>query len=348
MPKSLSPKKTHSSAIRSKPNAPTLDDVSRVSGLSPITISRALNNPHMVRPKTIERVREAVELTGYIPNMLAGGLVSRRSRLIAAVVPQLHNSMFVDTVQGLSDQLAAHGYHLLLCLTGYSEQREEDLVSAILSRRPDGIVLTGITHSQILKKRLLSAAIPIVETWDLTPTPIDMLVGFSHEKIGNQIGQYLLGKGYRHYGLVWANDERAAIRRKGILDVLYSNGIKDVLFAPELPTPATLDLGRKGLSQLLANNSPLDAVICSSDALAQGAIIEAEQRGISVPSQMAVMGFGDLNFSASFSPAISTIHIDKNAIGMQAANALIAKIEGNPLPDRIIDVGFRLIERETT
>ena len=348
MTKTAATQKINAKSPAAKSHAPTLDDVARVSGLSPITISRALNNPHMVRAKTIERVREAVELTGYIPNMLAGGLVSRRSRLIAAVVPQLHNAMFVDTVQGLSDQLAVHGYHLLLCLTGYSEQREEDLVSAILSRRPDGIVLTGITHSQTLKKRLLSAAIPIVETWDLTPTPIDMLVGFSHEKIGTQTGQYLLDKGYRRYGLVFANDERAALRRKGILDVLYRNGVTDIASAPEQPTPATLDQGRQGLSQLLAEGHQLDAIVCSSDALAQGVIIEAKQRGISIPSELAVMGFGDLNFAASFSPAISTIHIDKQAIGIQAANALVAKIQGHPLTDRIIDVGFELVERETT
>ena len=328
-------------------NAPTLDDVARITGLSPITISRALNNPKLVRPKTIEKVLEAVAKTGYIPNMLAGGLASRRSRLVAAIVPQLTNAMFVDTIQGLSDQLAVHGYQLLLCLTGYSQQHEEELVSAILSRRPDGIVLTGINHTQELRKTLLSAAIPVVETWDLTPTPIDMLVGFSHEKIGNKIGEYLIGKGYRRFGFVWADDVRAAIRRKGILDVLSKHGITEVP-ATLVPTPASLQLGRKGFTDLLATNQEFDVIVCSSDALAQGVMTEANVRGIAIPSQLAIMGFGDLDFSAHTSPAISTVHIDKRALGVQAADALVAKIQGKPLPQNVIDVGFELIERETT
>ncbi len=115
-----------------------------MAGLSPITVSRALNNPELVRPETVAKVREAVERTGYIPNALAGGLASRRSKLVAAIVPQLYNAMFADTVQGMGDELAAHGYQLLLSFSNYSADREDELVSAILSRRPDGIILTEV------------------------------------------------------------------------------------------------------------------------------------------------------------------------------------------------------------
>jgi LacI family gluconate utilization system Gnt-I transcriptional repressor len=338
------PKKPRQPSLR--PSAPTLEDVARVSGLSPITVSRALNNPQLVRPKTIEKVREAVALTGYIPNMLAGGLASRRSRLVAAVVPQLTNAMFVDTIQGLSEQLAAHGYHLLLCQSAYSLEVEEELVQAILSRRPDGIVLTGINHTQNLRKLLLSASTPVVETWDLTPTPIDMLVGFSHDRIGRRVGQYLLDKGYRRFGMVCASDERANLRRKGIAAALGESGLEEVP-SVEVPTPATLQLGRRGLCELLSGGRQFDVIACSSDALAQGVMIEARARGITVPDDLAVMGFGDLDFSAHTLPSISTVHIDKRAIGVQAANAVVAKIEGRSLPDNIIDVGFELIERDS-
>ncbi len=338
---------------QSSENAPsvtrsiTLKDVARVAGLSPITVSRALNSPQLLRPATIARVREAVELTGYIPNLLAGGLASKRSRLVAAIVPQLFNAMFVETVQGLGDQLAAHGYQLLLSLSGYSPAHESELVSAILSRQPDGIVLTGINHAAETRKRLLSANVPVVETWDLTPTPIDMLVGFSHQKIGETIARYLHGKGYRRFGLVWADDERAALRRAGLETVLNEYGIGKAA-SHMVPTPATLALGRKGLQVLLDSGSSFDAIVCSSDALAQGVLTEAQVRGIKVPGQLAIMGFGDLDFAAHTVPSISSVHIDKRAIGIQAANALLARIEGRPLKQRILDVGFELIERETT
>lgn len=318
-----------------------------MAGLSPITVSRALNNPDLVRPETIEKVREAVARTGYIPNMLAGSLASRRSRLIAAIVPQLYNTMFSETVQGLGDQLAASGYQLLLSFSDYSPEREDELVSAILSRRPDGIVLTGINHTQALRKKLMSASIPVVETWDLTPTPIDMLVGFSHEKIGNTVGQYLLGKGYRHFGLVGANDQRAAVRSKGLLDVLAQHGIENVP-VHLIPTPTTLALGRNGLLELLATGEKFDVIVCSSDLVAQGVMTEAIAQGIAVPSQLAVMGFGDFDFSAHTFPPISTVRVDKRMIGIQAANALLARMEGLAVSDKVTDVGFQLIERGTT
>ena len=137
---------------------------------------------------------------------LAGGLASRRSKLVAVVVPQINNNMFVDTIQALSDTLAARGYHMLLCVAGYDRQTEAELVSTLLSRRPDGVVLTGIQHAPLLKKTILNAATPVVEIWDLTPTPLDMLVGFSHEKVGETIGEYVLEKGYQRPGLLWAGD----------------------------------------------------------------------------------------------------------------------------------------------
>lgn len=329
------------------PNSVTLKDVAKVAGLSPITVSRALNNPELVRPETVAKVREAVERTGYIPNALAGGLASRRSKLVAAIVPQLYNAMFADTVQGMGDELAAHGYQLLLSFSNYSADREDELVSAILSRRPDGIILTGINHTQTLRKKLLSASIPVVETWDLTPTPIDMLVGFSHEKIGNEIGRYLLEKGYRRFGLVSADDQRARVRNQGVLDVLHQRGIHEVAQCM-LPTPTTLASGRRGLQELLDTGKAFDVVVCSSDLLAQGVMTEAIRRGLDVPARLAVMGFGDFEFSEHLFPALSTVHVDKRKLGELAASALLARIEGRPSAASVVDVGFTLIERATT
>lgn len=242
-----------------------------------MTVSRALNTPQLVRPKTVEKVMQAVQATGYIPNALAGGLASRRSKLVAVVVPQINNNMFVDTIQALSDTLAARGYHMLLCVAGYSRQTEAELVATLLSRRPDGVVLTGIQHAPALKKTILNAATPVVEIWDLTPTPLDMLVGFSHEKVGETIGEYLLEKGYRRPGLLWAGDARATLRKQGLRARLAKNGIDD---APqvEVPLPASLALGRRGLAELLAGGE-FDVIVCSSDTLARGRLWKPKAGG---------------------------------------------------------------------
>ena len=127
-------------------------------------------------PATAQRVREAVASTGYVPNLLAGGLASHKSRLITAVIPTTVNPVFSEMIDALRAHLLQAGYHLMLGVTGYDDANEDELVNLVVSRRPDGIVLTGVVHSETLRRRLAGARIPVVETWDLTPQPIDMLV----------------------------------------------------------------------------------------------------------------------------------------------------------------------------
>jgi LacI family gluconate utilization system Gnt-I transcriptional repressor len=325
----------------------TLKDVARLAGMSPITVSRALHNPKLVRPETAERAREAAAAIGYIPNMLANSLARKRSRMVAAIVPQLSNSMFADAVQGLGHELAAYGYQLLLSVSDYSREKEEELLAGILSRKPDGIVLIGINHQSGVRKMLLSSNVPVVEAWDLTPSPIDIVVGFSHEAVGEKVAHYLMGQGYSRFAVLSGDDERATKRRIGLESALKGNGIAPV--ATHLaPLPTTLDLGRRGLSALLETGTSPDVIVCSSDVLAHGVLIEAAERGIRVPGELGVMGFGDFDFAAHTAPSISSVHIEKREIGAIAARSLIARIEGNPLDDSVIDVGFHLVERATT
>lgn len=324
----------------------TLADVAKIAGVSPITVSRVVNHPDVVAPDTVARVREAIQRTGYVPNLLAGGLASRRSRLIAAIVPTIVNSIFADTVQALTDRLSQEGYQTMLGLSGYAATREQDLLAAILSRRPDGIVLTGIAHTADTRRRLLAARIPVVETWDLTPTPIDMLVGFSHERVGQDVANFLHGRGYRRLAILSASDQRAESRRIGFLETLARHGIREVP-SSIVPAPSSLGLGREGMARLLDAGARPDVVFCSSDTLAQGALAEAHARKLSVPQDLAVMGFGDLNFAAHTYPTLSTVRIDGPAIGRQAADRLLARIDGRDAGERILDIGFEVIVRDS-
>src|SRR5438105_13852612 len=103
------PVKTHRRAARKGMGGMTLGDVSKLAGVSAITVSRALNTPALVSPETLQRVRDAVSRTGYVPNLLAGGLASNRTRLVAALIPTIAGSVFLETVQALTDPLAAQG-----------------------------------------------------------------------------------------------------------------------------------------------------------------------------------------------------------------------------------------------
>lgn len=329
----------------------TLIDVARVAGVAPMTVSRALNRPELVRSDTQRKVLEAVRATGYVPNMLAGGLASSKSRLVAILLPTIANSIFSDTVQALMDGLTTSGYQTLLGLTGYSTAREEALVEAILGRRPDGIVLAGTSHSEATIERLTKAKIPVVEIWDLTDKPIDMVIGFSHEKVGEEVARHLVGKGYTRFGIVSVDDPRGLRRCESLKDELARHDIVDTSLAV-LPAPATLQAGREGLSRLLASASP-QVVVCSSDTLAQGVLAEAASRGLHVPRDLAVMGFGDLSTAAHVYPALSTVRVDGAKIGQKAAEALLSRFadESRPESERLgvrVDTGFTIVDRQST
>ncbi len=323
----------------------TLGDVARLAGVSPITASRALNTPEQVATATLERVRDAVSRTGYVPNRMAGGLASSRSRLVAAVVPTIAGPVFMEMVQSLTHELDMAGYQLMLGQSGYTASREDALLDAIIGRRPDGIVLTGIMHSAEGRKRLLASGIPVVETWDLTPTPIDMLVGFSHTAAAAAVVRHLHAKGRRRLALLSGDDERAERRNRGFVAEAKALGLTAEIPILRVPAPTTLRSGRDGLAQLLAKAPEVDGVFCSSDLLALGVLTEAAARGVSVPGQISVVGFGDLAFAGDTHPALSTVRIDGTGIGAQAARFIVDRAAGRAVGDKVIDLGFQVIER---
>jgi LacI family gluconate utilization system Gnt-I transcriptional repressor len=325
----------------------TLEDVARLAGVSTITVSRALNYPDKVAAKTLDKVNRAISQTGYVPNLLAGGLASRRTRLITAIVPSLANLVYAETIQYFSKPLRAAGYQILLGESGYPEAAEQTLVSAVLSRRPDGILLTGVNHSADCRRLLLAARIPLVEIWDITPNPLDVVVGFSHERLGAAVADFAVGKGYTRVATLSASDRRAKIRESAMVERLATLGIHDVGRA-EVPVPSDLRRGRDGLARLLDQGFGGGLVFCSSDTLAHGALTEAQARGLRVPQDLAIVGFGDQSFAADLYPALSTVRVDRPRMGELAAAALLARIDGKPLDSPVIDVGFTIVERDTS
>lgn len=324
----------------------TLDIVAKIAGVSAITVSRAINKPDKVAPKTMEKVKEAIERTGYVPNLLAGGLASRSSKLIAAIVPSITNLVYAETIRCFSNHFREAGYQVILGDSGYPELLEEELVRAILSRRPDGILLTGVDHSHVCKKLLLSADIPVVETWDLTPSPLDIVVGFDHAKVGHEVSEFIIRSGHKKIGFITANEARASFRKKSLEEALKKQGVTDII-STTTPVPTSMKLGRIGIKQLIGKGFTSGVIFCSSDTLAQGVLAELQSRGIDVPKKIAVIGFGDEVFAAYTHPPLTTVKIDRKRIGQEAANALLARINEESVKNKIIDVGFKIIKRET-
>jgi LacI family transcriptional regulator, gluconate utilization system Gnt-I transcriptional repressor len=324
----------------------TLRDVAKLAGVAAITASRALNTPNQVSPDVLQKVQDAVARTGYVPNRMAGGLASARSRLIAAVVPSTVVSVFMETVETLNNTLFEAGYQLMLGQTSYNAEREEQLLEAIIGRRPDGIFLTGILPPGKGRTRLLASGIPVAETWDLTPTPIDMLVGFSHSDIGREVAQFLANKGHQRMALVRADDDRARRRARAFKEMLEHLGLPPAVEV-NIGGERSLKSGRAACEQLLKAAPDVQAVFCSSDLLALGVMTEARARGIDVPSQLAVVGFGDVPFVSDMVPALTTVRINGASIGAQAAKCLVDRAEGREVLQPIVDVGFAIVERSS-
>ncbi|MDB5773585.1 MAG: LacI family DNA-binding transcriptional regulator [Burkholderia sp.] len=329
----------------------TLADVAKVAGVSKITASRALSNPKVVSLETQRRVREAVVKTGYVPNLLAGGLKSNRSRLIACLVPAISSgTAFLVAMQAMTEAFAEAGYQVMLGQRGYDQSREEMMVDAVIARRPDGIVLMGVLESEAAKRRLKATGVPIVETWDMSEAPIDMLVGFSHPQVGAASAEYLHRKGRRKLALITAaNDPRARARGRGFLDAARRLGLADDS-AQGIPTytfvaPSRMAHGREGLRRLMETRPDIDAVYCATDLVALGALIEADVQGVIVPDQLAVIGFGDLDFAVDTHPALTTAHIDSVEIGRRAAALIVGRVEGHTGLQPLVDVGFTIVER---
>jgi LacI family gluconate utilization system Gnt-I transcriptional repressor len=333
---------------RRKSGGLTLRDVARVAGVAPITASRALNTPDAVSPKVLRKVRAAVAETGYVPNLLAGALASKKSRLVAAVVPHLSGPVFLETIESLTQTLAAAGYQLMLGQSGYENSREDALLETIIGRRPDGIVLTGAMHTEEVRRKLKGSGIPVVETWDLTGDPIDMLVGFSHEQIGAAVARYMHQAGRRRVATISGDDDRsrrraaAFVQTAAELGMAQDDGAVPCCF---VPAPTTVGGGRIGLGQLLEQGAGIDAIFCSSDMMALGVMIEAAARGISIPGQLALVGFGDIGFARDLQPPLTTVRIDGTAIGRTAAQLIMDRTEGRPVDQPHCDLGFTLVER---
>jgi len=325
------------------PKAATLHDVARAAGVSLITASRALGNPALVSPRTIARVREAVDATGYLPNLLAGGLRSRRSRTVAALVPAISVQQFLPTVQALTEALHAAGYQVILGQDGYDHSREDALLHTMLGRQPDGIVVTGLVQSEKMRDTLRRLGVPVVETWDLCCDPVDMLVGFSHRQVGAAVAAYFQGRGWDRLGIATGDDQRATIRRDA-----FTAAVGRPLPTAVVPAPSSLALGRRAACELLALDPQLRAVYCSSDQLAQGVMVEALARGLRVPQDIAICGFGDADFAAHTQPSMTSVQVDGAGIGRRAAAFILARCQGETVAQPVVDMGFRIVEREST
>lgn len=334
---------------RRKMQRVTMIDVARLAKVSPSTVSLYLRRPEAVSAAAGTRIEAAVEALGYVPNFVAGGLAGAGSRIVSVIVPSVRNAFFAETVATLQTALAADGFQLLLGHTEYAVEQEELLVRAALSWAPAAIVLTGLTHSRATRRLLLATSVPVIEMWELGGEPLDMAVGFRHRDAGGALARHLLARGHRRLAFLGARmdqDHRAWQRAQGFAAAVAEAGGPEPLVLDH-PAAASAEVGGELLARALAREPGLEAVACSNDHLALGALFECQRRGLEVPRQLSLTGFGDLPFAAACVPPLTTVRPPGEAIGLEVARLIRRRLAEGPLPagERVVDTGFCLIER---
>ena len=311
----------------------TLRDVAAAAGVTAITVSRYLRQPGVVAPATAAAIRDALSASGYVPNKQAGVLASGRGSIVAALVPNLAHSIFAETLQGLARALEAAGLELLVAASGYSVEREEAQIRALLGWAPRALVITGRHHTPGALKLLREAhagGCTVVEMWDLHPRGREGFaqVGFNHRAAGRTMAGHLLARGHRRLAYVdsaVAGDDRARERGDGFVAAVQAAGA----VALRLPAPAgePIAAGREAVGLLWARAERPSACAFANDHLGCGALLGAQAMGLRVPADLALVGFGDFELAAHLAPGLTTLAPPRREIGERTAALLLAQLD---------------------
>lgn len=323
-----------------------MSDVARQAGVSTMTVSRALNQPDSVAPQTRERILKAVGVQGYVPNDMAGGLRGRRGRGVVCIVPHIANSVFSDTLQGLNDALRSAGMHVMLGTSGYASAEEARVLEDFVRMRPEAVVLWGTRRHPKSRALLRRLGVHVIEIFDLVPDPFDQVIGFSNELAMRALVERLLATGRSRIAFVGSTNERdvsSAQRADGWRTALRSAGVAPdgLLFEADGTTVG----GELVLRTMVASGTSFDAVCCANDLIAIGILIECRRMGIAVPERIAVAGFGDYPLAQAFDPPLTTLRLPRYAIGKMAGEQVLRRMAGEPVGQRVIDLGFEVVIR---
>ncbi|MEP2781289.1 MAG: LacI family DNA-binding transcriptional regulator [Pseudoruegeria sp.] len=312
-----------------KPKTPvTMRDVAKAAGVSRMTVSRALKKNSPISAETREHILKIVRELNYVPDQMAGSLTTKKSGFVATLLPSLNNLHFAQTVQGLTEELEKIDLQILLGHTGYSSEREEHLVEALLRRRPEAMVLSYDGHTERTYELLSSVDIPIIEIWERPERAMGHTVGFSNEHAAFRMTQALIAKGYKSITFLGEEDEawtRGAARRKGFVAAMKAAGLDGDRVMKFGAPPLSIELGAQAGEQIMAAWPDTDCIFCVSDLAAFGVQSYLLAKGLRVPEDVAIAGFGNFEVSRFASPSITTVMVEPLIIGRETG-ALIARL----------------------
>lgn len=328
---------------------PTIGDVARRARVSTATVSRVINAPESVRPELRARVEAAIAALGYMPHAGARTLKSRRTGTIGAIFPTIDNAIFAKAIDALQRRLAQAGHQLLIATNDYSPAVEESQALNLLNCGADALLLCGVGQRPSLLARLAARAVPVVHVMSWPAPPGMGCVGFDNARAMHQVVRYLLDLGHRRIAMLAGetrDNDRAAARLAGVRGALEAAGLA-------LPPQRLLERrygladAREGLQRLMEARPAPTAIVCGNDVLAFGALLEAQRMGISIPGQLSVVGFDDLELASHLQPTLTTVHVPAETMWRRAADRVLAELRGEVAPPET-EIEVSLVVRAST
>jgi LacI family transcriptional regulator, gluconate utilization system Gnt-I transcriptional repressor len=331
--------------------APTMTDVARLAGVSPMTVSRAFKPDSSVSEATRDAILKAAEELGYVLDSTASALRSQRTDFVAVTIPSINNANFADTIRGLSDGLKSRGLQILLGYTDYDIHEEERLIGQLLRRRPEAIVVTGGRHTDRTRRMLENAGIPVIETWDLPEAPIGHVVGFSNAQAVRGMVDHFVGRGLTRIAFIGGDadrDTRGTDRRAGFIAAMQAHGLEASRLIAAGAPPISMREGAAAMGRLLETYPDTQAVIAVSDLSAFGALTECQRRGVAVPGQISLAGFGDYEIAGICVPPLTTINPFPREIGARTAALILEVLDGQRDAPATINIAPELLLRASS
>jgi len=310
----------------------TMEEISKMAGVSLATVSRTIHSPHLVRKETRERINRVMEKVNYVYHATAGDLSRKRSSIIGVIIPTAKSLVFSTTLFAIQETAQQNNFSLITGSSKYDIESELRLLQQFKERRLAGIILTGFVFGQKdLVKELVKGGMPCVVIWDKLDDSDLSFVGFDNFKATYKITEYLISLKHKIIGLIvgpYTKVERVKKRLEGFKTALKDHGLA---FDPSLvieKEPTLVD-GKEAMSRLLSLTVKPTAVLAASDTLALGALAAARDMGVRVPEDISLAGFDDIEVAGYCNPPLTTVRVPAYEIGQIAFKILLDLIETN-------------------
>lgn len=322
--------------------------VAREANVSSATVSRTINAHPTVDAKLKARVWAAIEKLGYVPNTQARALVSGQSKLLGVIISDITNPFFPELVQGFEDAAVAVGYETLIGSTNYNLDRMNACVQRMIQRKVDGVAVMTFGIEEPLLDRLTTQGIPMVFI-DVAPkVGQGSAIVVDYDSGISEAVQHLAVLGHRRIAFIAGPGtlHSATARRRAFREAADAIG----LTVPDTYIEAgqhTVEGGQRAAEALLSLPTPPTAILCSNDVSAIGALHAISRAGLTVPTDISIIGFDDVRFCQYLLPPLTTVRMSGAEIAARAVKTLMGKLD----PSRPADtspIETRLIVRKST